>query len=344
MLGRYTTGPLRRRRSVVRKSALSSDAHARRSSTCAPTPSPTRPPRCAARWPTPSSATTCSGTTRRSSRSRSARPSCRARRRACSWPAARWATWSARWRTCRGAARSSRRRARTSSSTRPPATPSSSARRSRSITARAGRDDGPRGHRETRSATPTDTHEPITALVVLENTHAHSMGQPLTPTYTAAVGDHRPRARRAAPRRRGAPVQRRGRARDAGPRARRAGGLGDVLPVQGPRLPGRVRRRRVAGLHLAGATRAQAASAAGCARSASSRPPGSIALRDGPTGMIERLADDHENARRLAEGLASMPGIDGLDPARVRTNFVHLPGARESRRRFLDAPRHGRAC
>ncbi|MDQ3493280.1 MAG: beta-eliminating lyase-related protein, partial [Chloroflexota bacterium] len=50
--------------------------------------------------------------------------------------------------------------------------------------------------------------------------------------------------------------------------------------------------------------------------------PGLIALRDGPTGMIERLADDHRNARTLAEGLAALPGISGLDPARVRTNFV----------------------
>src|SRR5438093_2370820 len=28
---------------------------------------------------------------------------------------------------------------------------------------------------------PSDPHEPITGLVTLENTHAHSMGQPLTP-------------------------------------------------------------------------------------------------------------------------------------------------------------------
>lgn len=37
--------------------------------------------------------------------------------------------------------------------------------------------------------------------------------------------------------------------------------------------------------------------------------------------MIERLADDHANARRLAEGLAEIPGI-GLDVARVKTNIV----------------------
>jgi threonine aldolase len=60
---------------------------------------------------------------------------------------------------------------------------------------------------------------------------------------------------------------------------------------------------------------------------------GLIALRPGPAGMIERLADDHANARRLAERLAGLRGIvsaggvaqpdDGpLDPRRVRTNFV----------------------
>jgi threonine aldolase len=36
---------------------------------------------------------------------------------------------------------------------------------------------------------------------------------------------------------------------------------------------------------------------------------------------VERLAEDHENARRLAEGLAEIPGID-LDPATVETNIV----------------------
>jgi threonine aldolase len=49
--------------------------------------------------------------------------------------------------------------------------------------------------------------------------------------------------------------------------------------------------------------------------------------------MIERLAEDHVNARRLAEGLADLDGVQSpggtaqptpgsLDPGRVRTNFV----------------------
>jgi threonine aldolase len=37
--------------------------------------------------------------------------------------------------------------------------------------------------------------------------------------------------------------------------------------------------------------------------------------------MVDRLADDHRNARRLAEGLQGLPGI-GIDLARVETNMV----------------------
>lgn len=39
------------------------------------------------------------------------------------------------------------------------------------------------------------------------------------------------------------------------------------------------------------------------------------------TRMVERLAEDHERARRLAWGLAQLPGVE-LDPAGVRTNIV----------------------
>ncbi|HKV12255.1 MAG TPA: low specificity L-threonine aldolase [Thermoanaerobaculia bacterium] len=44
---------------------------------------------------------------------------------------------------------------------------------------------------------------------------------------------------------------------------------------------------------------------------------GRVALRKGPA----RLAEDHENAARLAQALAEIPGIE-LDPATVRTNIV----------------------
>jgi threonine aldolase len=77
---------------------------------------------------------------------------------------------------------------------------------------------------------------------------------------------------------------------------------------------------------------------------------GLIALRDGDAGMISRLADDHDNARRLAEALTSVPGVrspgdiaqpgddDRLDPQRVRTNFVLFRVAGD-RAAFLHAAR-----
>ena len=37
--------------------------------------------------------------------------------------------------------------------------------------------------------------------------------------------------------------------------------------------------------------------------------------------MVERLAEDHRMARRLAEGLAESGGVE-VDPARVETNIV----------------------
>jgi threonine aldolase len=37
--------------------------------------------------------------------------------------------------------------------------------------------------------------------------------------------------------------------------------------------------------------------------------------------MVDRLADDHENARVLARGLAALPMVD-LDPTAIDTNIV----------------------
>ena len=54
---------------------------------------------------------------------------------------------------------------------------------------------------------------------------------------------------------------------------------------------------------------------------------------------VERLAEDHDNARALAEGLSGIDGL-GVDPATVQTNmvFVTLPAERaEALRTFLRA-------
>lgn len=53
--------------------------------------------------------------------------------------------------------------------------------------------------------------------------------------------------------------------------------------------------------------------------------------------MVDRLAEDHEHANALADGLADIPGIE-VDPARVRTNMVRFRvcDGRLSHRQFVD--------
>jgi len=168
---------------------------------------------------------------------------------------------------------------------------------------------------------PYDIHRPAPALIMLENTHAHSMGQPLTAAYTAAVA---------------------GIAREAGV----------ALHVDGARLfnavvalgtPARVLLADAdsatfclskalacpVGSVVVGSTefigrarRARKLVGGGMRQVGVLAAPGLVALRDGPEGMIERIAEDHENAKLLAEGLAALAGIVDLDPARVTTNYV----------------------
>jgi threonine aldolase len=51
---------------------------------------------------------------------------------------------------------------------------------------------------------------------------------------------------------------------------------------------------------------------------------GLIALNE----MVDRLADDHANARKLAEGLAEMPGLS-IDPSLIKTDIVYFEVIRE---------------
>jgi threonine aldolase len=53
--------------------------------------------------------------------------------------------------------------------------------------------------------------------------------------------------------------------------------------------------------------------------------PGLVALKS----MIERLAEDHANAQRLAEGLRGIPGIE-LKTPKPQTNMVYFRLAESS--------------
>jgi threonine aldolase len=195
---------------------------------------------------------------------------------------------------------------------------------------------------------PADPHEPITGLVTLENTHLHSMAQPISPAYTAAVADiaHE----------HGVPLHIDG-ARfwnavvALGVDATELAGPADTVtfclskglgcPVGSVLVGSRdVIWRARRGRKLVGGGMRQAGIIAAA---------GLIALRDGDAGMIDRLAEDHANARRLAEAISAMPGIlspgdiaqpgDGpLDPGRVRTNVVLFRVGRD-RAAFIEAVR-----
>jgi threonine aldolase len=198
---------------------------------------------------------------------------------------------------------------------------------------------------------PNDPHEPLSGLITLENTHAHSMGQPLTPAYTREVA--------AIARRHGVPLHVDGARfwnavvaqRPAGVTARDLADPADTVTFCLSKGLGCPVGSVLVGTRdvIARARRARKLVGGGMRQVGVLAAAGLVALADGPAGMIDRLADDHANARRLAEALADMDGIGSaggtaqprpgrLDPTRVASNFVLFKVDRD-RAVFLDALR-----
>ena len=178
----------------------------------------------------------------------------------------------------------------------------------------------------------TDVHDPITGLVVFENASAHANNQPVGSAYVrdlAGVAHDQ-----------GVPLHIDGArfwnavvALDEDPRE--LAGPADSITFclsKGLACP--------VGSVLVGsrdfiwkARRARKLVGGGMRQVGILAAAGLVALRDGDAGMIDRLAEDHANARFLAEALAELPGVispgetaqpegERLDPGRVRTNFV----------------------
>lgn len=193
---------------------------------------------------------------------------------------------------------------------------------------------------------PDDPHEPLSGLVALENTHAHSMARPLPVEYEEAVA--------AVAHEHGVPLHLDGArffnaalALGVTPAALAAPAdsvtfclskglacpIGSVVVGERPFI---ARARRARKLLGGGMRQVGVVAAAGL-----------VALSDGPDGTIARLAEDHANARRLAQGLAELDGIESpggiaqpapgrLDPGRAVTNFVVFRVTRD-REAFLAA-------
>lgn len=200
----------------------------------------------------------------------------------------------------------------------------------------------------------SDPHSAITSLVIVENCHAHTFSRPITPAYMREL--------RAALKPHGIPIHVDGArlfnaavalgvpVRDLVADADSAtfclskglaAPIGSVV-VGSKEFIFKARRARKL---LGGGMRQVGILAAA----------GLVALSDGPEGTVNRLAEDHLNARRLATEIATLPGVlspghiaqpDGerLDPSRVTTNFVlfKVAGGIARRTRFLDAlEKHG---
>ncbi|MEY3494981.1 MAG: hypothetical protein RI921_341 [Chloroflexota bacterium] len=194
----------------------------------------------------------------------------------------------------------------------------------------------------------SDPHSAITSLVVVENCHAHTFSRPISPAYMKEL--------RAALKPAGIPIHVDGArlfnavvalnvsARDLVKDAESATfclSKGLAAPI-GSVVVGKkdfIWRARRARKLLGGGMRQVGILAAA----------GLVALSDGPEGTVKRLAEDHVNARVLAEALTDMKGIispgynaqpegDRLDPSRVVTNFVifKVEGGLKRREKFLD--------
>jgi threonine aldolase len=161
-------------------------------------------------------------------------------------------------------------------------------------------------------------HFPHTRLVCLENTHNRCYGAALTPEYTAAVVF--------LAKKRGISVHLDGArifnaavalGKDARELTRGVDSV-NVCLSKGLSAPvGSVicgskefigRARRIRKMLGGGMRQAGIIAAAGI-----------VALEN----MVDRLAEDHKNARRLAEGISGIPGLS-TEPDRVRTNILYI--------------------
>src|SRR6267143_1100901 len=94
-------------------------------------------------------------------------------------------------------------------------------------------------------------------------------------------------------------------------------GGGSVWPLARINEVTAVARRHGLSTHLDGARRCKQQMGGAMRQAGIIAAGGVYALRH----HVKRLADDHANARRLADGLARLPGVR-LDPASVETNIV----------------------
>ena len=175
---------------------------------------------------------------------------------------------------------------------------------------------------------PDDVHFPRTRLVILENTHNRCKGTPLPPEYMQAVGQ--------VARRHGLKLHVDG-ARifnaavalnvDAAELTAPADSVTFCLSKALAAPVGSVLCGGEA--FIAQARRVRKSLGGGMRQAGVIAAAGIVALEE----MVARLAEDHANAKTLAEGLANIDGLE-IDPQRIQTNIVYYRVSKSG----LDAP------
>jgi len=171
---------------------------------------------------------------------------------------------------------------------------------------------------------PENVHHPRTRLIALENTNNRCNGSPIEPEYMASVG-----------------------------KLARSNGL--KLHVDGARIFNAAVALGVPASELvkdadsvtfciskalaapvgsivcstkafiSEARRARKVVGGGMRQAGVLAAAGIVALNE----MVDRLAEDHENARRMAEGLAEIDGID-IDPQKIKSNILFFEITRDN--------------
>ena len=163
---------------------------------------------------------------------------------------------------------------------------------------------------------PADIHEPSTGLLCLENTHNRKGGTCLTPTQTRALCAVAHEA--------GFPVHLDGARVFNAAVALKVDVRELTAPVDSVMFCLSKGLSAPVGSMLAGsaafidhARRMRKMVGGGMRQAGVLAAAGLCALNE----MVDRLADDHANARRLADGLQGLPGVE-IDLSRVETNMV----------------------
>jgi threonine aldolase len=161
-----------------------------------------------------------------------------------------------------------------------------------------------------------DIHEPVTGLLCLENSHNRKGGICLSPAQTAAVSDVAHEA--------GFPVHLDGARVFNAAVAQRVDVRQLTDPVDSVMFCKSKGLSAPVGSMLAGsndfverARRMRKMLGGGMRQAGIVAAAGLVALDE----MVDRLGEDHANARRLAQGLSGLPGVD-IDLLRVETNMV----------------------